>query len=165
MMYFIWFLWMVMIMGLTITLLNLLVSILGTVYGEMLEDQTVMKYDFRCLMIGEAARIKQFVSFYKKQTRSKVSVLQYCILDEEASSADPNNTNEVLLELQTTFNTSQKKLKDKLNKMSSEISSQKTDHQALKTTILTEIKKLEKCQAELEAEQDATNAQTVEIHK
>lgn len=75
MMYFIWFLWMIMIMGLTITLLNLLVSILGTVYGEMLEDQTVMKYDFRCLMIGEAARIKQFVSFYKKQTRSKVQIL------------------------------------------------------------------------------------------
>lgn len=60
--YYIWMLWIAQSMSLMIMMLNLLVSILGTVYETAQDNILTFKYQFRCSMISEAGMIKEFVS-------------------------------------------------------------------------------------------------------
>lgn len=74
-------------------MLNLLVSILGTIYESAQDEATDYQYQFRCEMIIEAGKIKEFFNCFKKSSKSKVMILQYSIINKQT---DENEQQELM---------------------------------------------------------------------
>lgn len=120
--YYIWILWLIQTIGLLIMMLNLLVSILGTVYEESQEDVLVNKYTFRASMINEAMAIKSFFRMifkpFASASRASVLVLQFCTLkddDEDEDSAGATEQINNMIQAET------KKLRANMNQSINEL--------------------------------------------
>ena len=115
MIYFIWTLWLLNLIFMTVIMLNLLISIMTQCYDAASSEASTLKYKFRIQMASDAAVIKETLLMMIGRTyRAKVFHLAFSVLQEEEDEA---NSQSISKQVQTFVAKESKDIKEKLNQM------------------------------------------------